>query len=44
MGHLTATRLCPALLITPVLMYVVQQGVNSFVNHLTLRSNNVSVQ
>ncbi len=30
MGHLTATRLCPALLITPVLMYVVQQGVNSF--------------
>ncbi len=30
MGHLAATRLCPALLITPVLMYVVQQGVNSF--------------
>ena len=30
MGHLAATRLCPALLITPVLMYVVQQGVISF--------------
>jgi len=28
--HLAATRLCPALLVTPVLMYVVQQGVNSF--------------
>lgn len=30
MGHLAATRLCPALLVTPVLMYVLQQGVNSF--------------
>lgn len=30
MGHLAATRLCPALLVTPVLIYVVQQGVNSF--------------
>lgn len=30
MGHLAATRLCPALLVTPVLMYVVQQGVDSF--------------
>ena len=30
MGHLAATKLCPALLIAPVLMYVVQQGVNSF--------------
>lgn len=30
MGHLAATRLCPALLVTPVLMYIIQQGVNSF--------------
>jgi hypothetical protein len=30
MGHLAATRLCPALLVTPVLMYVIQQGVNNF--------------
>ena len=30
MGHLAATRLCPALLVTPVLMYVVHQGVDSF--------------
>ena len=29
-GHLTATRLCPALLVTPVLIYVVKQGVHSF--------------
>ncbi len=29
-GHLAATKLCPALLVTPVLMYAVQQGVNSF--------------
>jgi hypothetical protein len=30
MGHLAATRLCPALLVTPVLIYVVKQGVHSF--------------
>jgi hypothetical protein len=30
MGHLAATKLCPALLVTPVLMYVFQQGVNKF--------------
>ena len=30
MGHLIATKLCPALLVTPVLMYVVRQGVNKF--------------
>ncbi|MBW4576781.1 MAG: hypothetical protein KME08_16020 [Aphanothece sp. CMT-3BRIN-NPC111] len=29
-GHLTATKLCPALLVIPVLMYVAQQGVNNF--------------
>ncbi len=29
-GHLAATKLCPALLVTPVLMYAVQQGVNNF--------------
>lgn len=29
-GQLVATRLCPALLVTPVLMYVLQQGVNKF--------------
>jgi hypothetical protein len=29
-GHLTATKLCPALLVTPVLMYVMQQGVSNF--------------
>lgn len=29
-GHLAATKLCPALLVTPVLMYVMQQGVDSF--------------
>ena len=28
--HLTARKLCPALLITPVLMYVAQQGVKHF--------------
>lgn len=30
MGHLAATRLCPAILVTPVLMYVIKQGVNNF--------------
>jgi hypothetical protein len=30
MGHLAATRLCPAILVTPVLMHVVKQGVNQF--------------
>jgi hypothetical protein len=30
MGQLVATRLCPALLVTPVLIYVAKQGVNSF--------------
>lgn len=30
MRHLAGTKLCPALLVTPVLIYVVQQGVNSF--------------
>lgn len=29
-GHLAATRLCPAILVTPVLMYVIKQGVNNF--------------
>jgi len=29
-GHLAATKLCPALLVTPVLMYVKQQGVDGF--------------
>ncbi|MBW4665041.1 MAG: hypothetical protein KME01_12710 [Chroococcus sp. CMT-3BRIN-NPC107] len=29
-GHLTATKLCPALLVTPVLMYAVQDGINNF--------------
>lgn len=29
-GHLRETKLCPALLVTPVLMYVVKQGVNEF--------------
>ena len=29
-GHLAATKLCPALLVTPVLMYAAQQGINSF--------------
>lgn len=29
-GHLAATKLCPPLLVTPVLMYVMQQGVDSF--------------
>ncbi len=29
-GQLVATRLCPALLVTPVLIYVAKQGVNSF--------------
>lgn len=29
-GHLAATKLCPSLLVTPVLMYVMQQGVDSF--------------
>lgn len=28
--HLTARKLCPPLLVTPVLMYVFQQGVNKF--------------
>ncbi|MBD1835075.1 hypothetical protein H6F61_20860 [Cyanobacteria bacterium FACHB-472] len=30
MGHLAATKLCPSLLVTPVLMYVAQLGVNNF--------------
>ncbi|WP_009630416.1 hypothetical protein [Synechocystis sp. PCC 7509] len=29
-GHLAATKLCPALLVTPVLMYAVQDGINIF--------------
>lgn len=29
-GHLIATKVCPALLVTPVLIYVSQQGVNKF--------------
>lgn len=29
-GHLAATKLCPSLLVTPVLMYVMQQGVDIF--------------
>ena len=29
-GHLAATKLCPALLVTPVLMYAAQQGINIF--------------
>ncbi|MBD1894703.1 hypothetical protein [Coleofasciculus sp. FACHB-129] len=30
MGHLAATKLCPSPLVTPVLMYVAQQGVENF--------------
>lgn len=29
-GHLAATKLCPPLLVTPVLIYAVQQGIDSF--------------
>lgn len=39
MGHLAATRLCPALLVTPVLMYVIKQGVNEFCEPLDTVSN-----
>ncbi len=30
MEHLIATKVCPALLVTPVLMYVLKQGVKEF--------------
>lgn len=29
-GHLVATKFCPALLVTPVLMYAAKQGINNF--------------
>lgn len=29
-GHLGKTSLCPALLVTPVMIYVLRQGVNNF--------------
>ena len=42
-GHLAATKLCPALLVTPVLMYAAQQGINSFCEPLDTVSERVSL-
>lgn len=42
-GHLAATKLCPALLVTPVLMYVIQQGIDSFCEPLDTVSEHLSL-
>lgn len=42
-GHLAATKLCPALLVTPVLMYVIQQGVDGFCEPLDTVSEYLSL-
>ena len=42
-GHLAATKLCPALLVTPVLMYAAQQGINSFCEPLDAVSERISL-